>query len=282
MKTIVFVADLFVDDYVGGAELTTEAIIDKCKAKYKIVKKNCKGLTKDFVLQNKDARFVICNFASLSDEKKILLCKNVNYQIVEYDYKFCKYRSQEKHYAIENTHCECVENNKGKINKIFYGYAKKIWFMSEKQKKIFIKNVRTIKEKNCHVLSSVFSDGDLKFLGSIKDNEKNQKYLILNSSSWIKNTKGCIQHAKDNNLSYELVQGLPYHEMLIKMSTSKGLIFKPLGGDTCPRIVIEAMMLGCQIEMNENVQHKDEQWFSNKEECYKYMSSRAKYFMENV
>ena len=66
------------------------------------------------------------------------------------------------------------------------------------------------------------------------------------------------------------------------MSTSKGLIFKPLGGDTCPRIVIEAMMLGCQIEMNENVQHKDEQWFSNKEECYKYMSSRAKYFMENV
>ena len=85
MKTIVFVADLFVDSYVGGAELTTEAIIDKCKAKYKVIKKSCKELTKDFVLQNKDAKFVICNFAFLSDEKKILLCKNVDYHIVEYN-----------------------------------------------------------------------------------------------------------------------------------------------------------------------------------------------------
>lgn len=282
MKTIVFVADLFINEYIGGAELTTEAIVNKCAAKYKVIKKQCKELTKHFVLQNKDAKFVICNFSSLSDEKKILLCKNVNYHIIEYDYKFCKYRSQEKHYAIEGKHCECIKGGKGKINKIFYGYANKIWFMSKKQKNIFLKNVSTIKEKKCEVLSSVFSDGDLRFIESIKNNKKNQKYLILNSNSWIKNTKGCVEYAKDNNMSYELIQGLPYHEMLIKMSTSRGLIFRPLGGDTCPRVVIEAMMLGCEVEANDNVQHKDESWFSNEEECYKYMSSRAKYFMENV
>ena len=62
---------------------------------------------------------------------------------------------------------------------------------------------------------------------SIKDNEKNNKYLILGSSSWIKGTKECITYAEENNLEYEVIQGLPYHELLIKMSTSKGLIFRP-------------------------------------------------------
>jgi hypothetical protein len=184
--------------------------------------------------------------------------------------------------AIEGKNCDCIEKKEGKINKIFYGYAKKIWFMSEKQEKLFLKTVMTIKKEKCCVLSSVFSDGDLMFIDSIKGNEKNNKYLILDSNSWIKNTKESVEYAKKNKLTYELVKGLPYNELLIKMSTSKGLIFRPCGGDTCPRIVIEAKMLGCDLKINENVQHKSEEWFSTQQECFEYMSKRAEYFMENV
>ena len=38
---IIFVADLFVDQYSGGAELTTEALVKKCPVKYqKILSKD--------------------------------------------------------------------------------------------------------------------------------------------------------------------------------------------------------------------------------------------------
>jgi len=128
------------------------------------------------------------------------------------------------------------------------------------------------------VLSSVFSKGDLYFMNSISKNEKNSKYLILNSNSWIKGTEKCVQFAKSNNLDYELVGNLRYHELLIKMSTSKGLIFRPLGGDTCPRIVIEAKLLGCDLILNDNVQHKDEKWFATKDSTKKYLEERVNTF----
>ena len=121
-------------------------------------------------------------------------------------------------------------------------------------------------------------DGDLRFIESISGNEKDSNYLILNSNSWIKGTKSCVEYAQRNSLDFELISGLPYHELMIKLSTSKGLIFKPLGGDTCPRIVIEAKLLGCDLILNDNVQHKDEEWFKSIDSCLEYLKNRTNVF----
>ena len=172
----------------------------------------------------------------------------------------------------------CETKNSGKINSAFYGYADKVWFMSGKQKEIILSKVAVLKEENCEVLNSVFSYGDLRFIHSLKDNEKNNSYLIMSSDSWIKNTEKTIEYAKDNKLEFELVGGLPYHELLIKMSTSKGLLFQPIGADTCPRLVMEAKMLGCDLIINENVQHKDEPWFETQDSCYAHMDTRGEAF----
>jgi hypothetical protein len=279
MKEIVFVADYFVHDYRGGAELTTEAIIQSKILEKMAYKINSSNVDIPFVEKNKEKQWVICNFASLDDKIKIYLCKNIKYSIVEYDYKFCKYRSMEKHKANENNDCDCVESFEGRVNSAFYGYAERLWFMSERQKNIFLSKVKTIKEEKCHVLSSIFDPADLKYMDNLKDNEKNDTYLILNSGSWIKGTQDCVDFAKSNNLKYELVQNLPYHELLIKMSQSKGLIFMPLGGDTCPRIVIEAKLLGCDLKLNDYVQHQDEPWFSSGyQECVDYLKGRTEVF----
>ena len=66
--------------------------------------------------------------------------------------------------------------------------------------------------------------------------------------------------------------------MLIKLSTSKGLIFMPVASDTCPRLVMEAKMLGCDLILNEHVQHKDEAWFKTQESCYRHMENRIENF----
>lgn len=277
MKRFVFVADLFSNQYTGGAELTTEAIITS--SSNEVIKINSENLVEQHIENFIDCHWFICNFSALTEKNKLLIAKKLNYSIIEYDYKFCKYRSPDKHLVIEKKPCDCVSHNYSKINLIFYGYAKKIWFMSKVQKNIFLENVKTIKKENCEVLSSIFSKGDLQFIQNIKDNEKNDTFLILQSDSWIKGTKECIEYAKSKNLKFELVKNLPYHELLIKMSLSKGLIFRPLGGDTCPRICIEAKLLGSELHLNENVQHKEEEWFTgDSQQCYDYLSKRTEVF----
>ena len=57
----------------------------------------------------------------------------IEYSIVEYDYKFCKYRSIEKHYESEQKECDCHEEVIGKITSAFFHGAKTVFWMSEKQ-----------------------------------------------------------------------------------------------------------------------------------------------------
>ena len=83
MKKIIFLADLYSKDYAGGAELTTDAIISYAPKSIEIEKKYCQNLTEKDVLENKNADWIICNFSSLKDELKILLCKNINYSIID-------------------------------------------------------------------------------------------------------------------------------------------------------------------------------------------------------
>lgn len=277
MIKYVAVADAFASQYIGGAELTTKALLQKKSDS--VLKINSHSLTDKLIEDNKDKTWLIFNFSNVEEKMLIKLVKTVEYSIVEYDYKFCEHRSPELHKLKEGSLCNCMEKGiSSKIKLLFYGYAKKVWFMSNVQRKIFLNYVKSLKPEKTEVLSSVFLDGDLYFMNSISGNEKNSKYLILNSSSWIKGTSQCVEYAKANGIDYELVNGLSYHELLIKMSTSRGLIFRPLGGDTCPRIVIEAKLLGCEILMNDNVQHRFEGWFSTKESCEKYLKTRVDTF----
>ena len=279
MKRIIFVSDMFADQYSGGAELTTAALMSAAPTnKYSVGRVNSKDVTKEILEKHRDALWIVCNFAGLDETSKVYMCRNIQYSIVEYDYKLCKYRSLQKHKNATGSECDCLEDISGKINTAFYGYAQKIWFMSEGQKQVFLSKIAVLKEEKCEVLSSIFAEGDLRFAESLRHNEKDDTYLILKSGSWIKGTQECVQYAKDNDLKFELIENLPYHELLIKMSCSRGLIFRPLGDDTCPRIVIEARLLGCDLIINEHVQHKDEAWFATPELASEYLSTRTDVF----
>lgn len=278
MTSFVFVSDMFLEEFSGGAEMTTHAIMAAAPKEYHIMQIRSNKIDSNSISKYKNYHWIICNFSELSSNSKLDICKNLEYSIIEYDYKFCKYRSLELHRKIENSECDCTSRDEGKINLAFYGLAQKIWFMSKKQKNIFLSKVRLLKEEKCEVLSSVFSFGDLRFIDSIKENEKDDTYLIVKARSWVKNFEECRKFASKNNLRCEVVEDLPYHELLIKLSTSKGLVFLPAGADTCPRLVIEAKLLGCDLILNNLVQHKDEKWFSSPESCWEHMKSRTREF----
>jgi glycosyltransferase involved in cell wall biosynthesis len=259
---IVFVADMFAEDYPGGAELTTKSLLDS--SPFTVFKIHSKDVDVEALEQGHQKHWIFGNFASLDYKLIPTIVANMSYSILEYDYKFCKYRSPEKHEAAEQKSCNCHDDVHGKVVSSFFYGAKSIWWMSEKQMSTYHQKFPFLSEKPNTVLSSVFDDN---FFASVKilrekykDTEKT-KWAILGSNSWIKGVDDAKNWCDENDLQYDVLWGIPYEDLLDRLAQSKGLVFLPPGGDTCPRMVIEAKLLGCDLHLNENVQHKNEEWF---------------------
>ena len=62
------------------------------------------------------------------------------------------------------------------------------------------------------------------------------------------------------------------------------LVFLPRNHDTCPRIVFEARMVGCNIILNQNVQHSKEEWWleGGIEGTEEYLRGRPEAFWAKV
>ncbi len=276
---IIFASDAFVEHYVGGAELTTEAIIEDSLIPVKKVL--CSTLTVQQMQAHHDKMWIFGNYANLDESCIFYAIKNLNYCVLEYDYKYCSYRSPEKHAAISGE-CNCHSQRRGKLISAFYAKSLLTWFMSEKQRQKYINKFSFLKADNIKVLNSVFSKKTLNYIKSLDTSKKNNKWLITNSPSWIKGSQLAIDYALENNLEYELVWGLEHKQLLNKMAESKGVIYIPPGGDTCPRFIMEAKMLGCDLVLNENVQHKDEEWFRTVESTLNHCKTRTKVFWSTL
>ena len=155
--------------------------------------------------------------------------------------------------------------------------------MSEKQMSIHKQSLPGVKNENLFVLSSLFNGDFFKFIEHIRNNSgsKNNKWVVLGSRSWVKGLNETESHCKEKGYEYDVLWNLPYQQFLEKMAESKGLCFKPTGLDTCPRMVIEAKLLDCELDLNDEVQHSDEEWFnSSYEDIVKYLKSRPDFFWQ--
>jgi glycosyltransferase involved in cell wall biosynthesis len=262
---IIFVADLFVDDYVGGAELTTEALITE--SPLKIMRLKSENVTMDLLRQGFNKFWIFGNFSALNPQLIPSIVANLRYSVLEYDYKYCRYRSPEKHASKSGSPCDCHNQFNGKLISAFYHGAEGMWWMSERQRAHYTKLFPFLSEKSSIVLSSVFNK---KTLGTIralregiqKSTEARKAWVVLGSEFWIKGFDDAKKWCEDNDKETDVLWNIPYETTLARLSVSKGFVYLPKGMDTCPRMVIEAKLLGCKLHLNDNVQHKDEEWFA--------------------
>ena len=264
---VVFVADFFVEDYAGGAEMTTEALITSAQD-LNIQKVHAKDVTMDLLRAGVGKHWIFGNFSSLKPDLIPSIIGNLDYSILEYDYKFCVYRSIERHENETGSHCDCADQIHGKMISAFFHAAKSIWWMSEAQEKRYLERFPFLEENARCVLSSVFDDRffhAVNALAETTDDDARKGWIVLGSDSWIKGADNAIEYCKNNNLEYEVVWGMPHEELLAKLAVSEGFVYLPNGGDTCPRMVIEARALGCKLALNDYVQHKEEEWFAGDE-----------------
>lgn len=274
---IVFVSDAYADEYPGGAELTTEALLKS--SPFKVHRLKSRDVSMELLEKGFEKFWIFGNYAALDHSLIPTICANMRYSVIEYDYKYCRYRSAEKHIDIEKKLCDCSDEPHGKMISAFMYGAVSLWWMSEEQQNRYEGLFPFLKEKNSTVLSSVFDDETFAAIKVLKDRAAKQErkgWIVMGSPSWIKGTAEAEEWCKSQGHEYTVVWGEPYGEVLKKLSTAEGLVFLPRGGDTCPRMVIEAKLLGCKLHLNHNVQHKDEIWFDTDDlfdtEAYLYMS----------
>ena len=274
---IIFVSDAFSEQYAGGAELTTDAIISS--SLFPVNKVLSQQVNLKLLQKYKDSFWIFGNFSGVAPDCLLYAAKNLKYSVIEYDYKFCKFRSVNKHEKFEDV-CNCHTTSNGKLIASFLTRSQMNFWMSKKQCDVHTELFPFI--KNNTILSSVFSDDTLSHLKKLKINKKNNKWIILDSPSWIKGREDAILYAQENNLEYELVWGLKYEDLLKKLAGSRGLILLPPGRDTCPRLAIESKILGCELILNDNVQHKDEPWFASRSSILEHMSTRGNHFWRKI
>ena len=278
----IFVADLFSENYAGGAELTTEALISK--SPLEVVKIHARNLNMQILQQYADCVWVFGNFASLDFNLIPTIATNLKYVVLEYDYKFCKYRSIEKHLHESGQKCDCHEKEIGKLVSAFYYAADHVFWMSTEQRDRYFERFPFLADKKTTVLSSVFNDSFFEKISSINsENKERDGWIVLGSNSWIKGADDAETWCKENGKKYEIVWDVPYEKILDKLSLAEGFVYLPKGGDTCPRMVIEAKLLGCDVVTNSNVQHASEDWFrSAPGDICSYLKGRPDVFWGEV
>lgn len=277
---IVIVADMFAADYEGGAELTTEAIIEA--SPYKVQKIRSNELNSDMIISGLDKHWIFGNFSQVNPNLLSLVIQKLKYSVLEYDYKFCKHRSVEKHLSVEGKACDCHINHKfGQLVLQLYSQAQNVFWMSEAQRDRYFYFFPALKNKSKHtVLSSVFSKKHLSAIANLRtkyENKKNGRAVILGSNSWIKGFEDARKMCEYNCTEYDVLWNVPYDQALDKLAQASKFVYLPKGGDTCPRMVIEAKLLGCEVVTNEHVQMTREEFFStdNLETTYEYLSNSA-------
>lgn len=259
---IVFVSDMFVNDYVGGAELTTEALISS--SPFKVYKLHSKDVSMELLKEGIEKYWIFGNFAALDFNLIPTIAANLRYSILEYDYKYCRYRSPEKHELNEGVACNCHEEQHGKLTSAFMYGAKSLWWMSEAQKAHYENLFPFLRDRPSTVLSSVFDEETFATINVLNEKYKDTErkgWIVLGSPSWIKGADDAEEWCKANDKDYEVLWGEDYSTVLRKLATAEGFVYLPRGRDTCPRMVIEAKLLGCKLQLNDNVQHAKEEWF---------------------
>ena len=278
----VFVSDLFHQQYVGGAELSMKTLIETTPGSGTLA--NSSMVDKEFVDFYKDSKWVFGNIADLSSESiRHIIDSGIEYSFIEFDYKLCKHRNPILYKFVEGEECDYKATPRGKLIEEFILSSKTTFFMSDAQRKIYEAELPEVASANTHILSSLFDDhffDRINLLNSKYENQvRDNKWIVLGSNSWVKGALQSEKWCKDNDVEHEVMFGVEYDQFLKRLAQSKGLCALPAGYDTCPRMVIEAKLLGCALQTNDFVQHRDEEWFNQpNEEIIKYLKTRNDYF----
>lgn len=251
MRDVIWVSDFFYPEVKGGAESCDRVALDELQKRGRLKKKiYSDNLKQGHINSWGDCLFVVSNFAKMNGQQKILMNNDVDYVIMEHDYKFEEMRQPQRHpdYVVPE---ECMRNKK------FYQYADLVIVQTELQKGIFEKNLDDV--EFCKLAGSLWMDEDLDFL--LSQSGDGEGTAIVDNDNPIKGRDLAIQYCEKNDIEFDLISSPDQREFWKKMSEYERLVYLPLTPETFARTAVEAKILGLSVVANKKVGASYEEWF---------------------
>ena len=184
---LIFIADFFIEDIIGGGELNNEEAILLLKENNEVLKIRSHEVNVKFLEENKDNKFIIANFINLNKDCREYLSKTCSYLVYEHDHKYLKSRNPAMYKNFIAPKDEIV-------NYEFYKNAKAILSQSNFHKNIIESNL-----KLGNIISLSGNLWSLQTLEKIKKFSKKNKLdacSIMNSTTPHKNVLGAVKYCE--------------------------------------------------------------------------------------
>ncbi len=259
MNKAIFVADFFANEVPGGGELNNQELIEILRERDTHVLEVKSGrLTPEFISEcSKEVKFIVANFAMLSEENKTILENDREYIIYEHDHKYVRSRNPADYNNFIAPKSEIINFN-------FYKNAKAVLCQSRFHADIVKSNLKL--DNIISLGGNLWSEDSLETMLSMSKVDKNPTCAIMNSSNWHKNTSDAIRLCEAKQWEYDIIPTCGYMEFLLRLGESEKFVFLPKTPETLSRIVVEARMMGLSVVTNNLVGATGEEWFSLKGE----------------
>jgi hypothetical protein len=268
MSDIVYIADYMTEQILGGGELNDSEL---CKMIPGIEKKRCINVEEKDLINKK---IIVSNFVQLTKKNKDYIMKNCQYVIYEHDHKYLKNRNP-------GIYKNFIAPKEEVINKEFYENAKKVFCQSSFHESVVKKNLDINNIVN--LSGNLWSEEILEYIKSLSDNIKEDRYSILDSLEWHKNTTNTKFYCDKKKFKYELIKSNDYKNFLFKLSKNKHFIFIPQTPETLSRVIVEAKMMNVKVVTNKKVGASYEEWYNLKgEKLINKMLEKRKEILKKV
>ena len=277
---VIFVQDFFAKELIGGAELTSDAIIKACPRK--LFELHSHSITEAMIRKHHDKLWVFGNQTQVAPHLlQMFIDLNIRYYFFEYDFKPCVMRSTKKHEMSPAGKCDCHNMLHGKFLAQWMTKARVLFWCSDGQRDKFYNLYPHLKGATQDFRqSSTFYPETILNIRKVRERKERgeievlDRWAILDSDSWIKGTSDAVDYCKERNMNYVLLKSLSNEQFLEELAKSKGLVFFPRDMDVGSRITVEAKLLGGETILNDNVLPKFEPWF------YRSLNEIEAYFLE--
>jgi len=268
MTNILYTADFMAEQILGGGELNDHEL---CKMIGQVQKIQCSKLNKGLL---RDKFLIISNFITMPQEIKDHIIKHNKYVIYEHDHKYLKNRNPGvyKDFKAPNTEI---------INAKLYSKALAVFCQSSFHKNIIEKNLNL--DNVINLSGNLWPEETLQFMESLLELEKKDRYSIMDSFNWHKNTREAVFYCEKKGFKHELIKSSTYTEFLKMLAGNKYFIFLPKTPETLSRIVVEAKMMGVKVLTNKRVGATYEDWYKlNSHELIEKMKNKRKEILNKV
>ena len=240
---ILFIADFFRDQLLGGGESNDDNLIQYLKSQGVDVKTINSQFTSPADLDGY-SKVIVGNFVLLSPPVRQLLMREKKYIIYEHDHKYLATRDPSKFYQF-HIPPEQV------INREFYECAERVVVLSKICKDIL---QQAIPKASIHNIGcSLWSTETLDYIQTLSSAAKSSDYCILKSTNATKNYPKTKEFCASKGINPLEIQSSDYYEFLKLMSTSKSFIFLPTVLETFSRVCAEAKMLNLEVRTVKNL-----------------------------